>query len=108
MSQHSSLKSGRKRKKHRSVLKRYERINTLKEKKEWTEEEDSVFGLQKVKTIRIKIKKEKAAAETPEGAEAAAGAAGTTPATGGAEAAKETKDAKEGAKKEAPKKEGKK
>ena len=62
MTQHSSLKSGRKRKRHRSVLKRFERIRILKDKKEW-ESGESVFGLQKVKTIRIKLKKEKAAAE---------------------------------------------
>ena len=62
MSQHSSLKSGRKRKRHRSVLKRYERIRMLKDKKEWGAGE-TVFGLPKVKMIRIKVKKEKAAAE---------------------------------------------
>ena len=69
MTQHSSLKSGRRRKRHRSVLKRFERIAILKDKKEW-DGEHSVFGIPKVKTIRIKMKKEKAAAE-----------AGTTPET---------------------------
>lgn len=78
MTQHSSLKAGRKRKRHRSVLKRHERIQMLKEKKDW-EEGTSVFGLPKVKMLRIKVKKEKAAAEA---APAEAGqAAAPTPAT---------------------------
>ena len=77
MTQHSSLRSGRKAKRHRSVLKRFERIKQLEEKKEWTSK-DSVFGLPKVKIVRFKIKKEKtAAAETT----AAAASPGTeTPA----------------------------
>lgn len=75
MTQHSSLKMGRGRKRHRSVLKRFERVKILKDKKEW-EEEKSVFGLPKVKTIRIKIKKEKAATPVAE----AETAPGTPPA----------------------------
>lgn len=64
---------------HRSVLKRFERIKVLKEKDKW-KEEDSVFGLPKLKIIRIKIKKEKAVAEaTVEGATTAP--AGTAAAT---------------------------
>lgn len=72
MSQHPSLRSSDKDKQHRSVMKRYERIKALKEKEKW-EEKDSVFGLPKVKIIRFKIKKEKAAAAV-EGAEGAAAA----------------------------------
>lgn len=72
MSQHPSLRSSDKGKQHRSVLKRYERIKALKDKEKW-EEKDSVFGLPKVKIIRFKIKKEKAAAA--EGAEGTAAAA---------------------------------
>ena len=72
MSQHPSLRSSDKDKKHRSVLKRYERIKTLQDKEKWDEKKDSVFGLPKVKVTRFKIKKEKAAAaegtETVEGA----------------------------------------
>jgi small basic protein (TIGR04137 family) len=74
MSQHPSLRSSDKGKQHRSVLKRYERIKLLKDKEEW-EEKDSVYGLPKVKVVRFKIKKEKAApaeAETVAGAEGAA------------------------------------
>lgn len=95
MSQHPSLRSSDKDKKHRSVLKRYERIKTLQDKEKWDEKKDSVFGLPKVKVTRFKIKKEKAAAA--EGDEIAEGAAaGAVPAAPGKEAAKPA--AKEGAK----------
>lgn len=77
MSQHPSLRISDKDKKQRSVLKRHERIKILKEKEKW-EEEDSVFGLPKVKVMRFKIKKEKAAvaAEGAEGQALAPGAEG--------------------------------
>ena len=58
MAIHPSLKSADKDKKARSVLKRTERLKTMMEKKMWKEGDD-VFGLPKIKTIRIKIKKEK-------------------------------------------------
>lgn len=78
---HPSLKSSDKDKKARSVLKRTERLKTMLEKKQWKEGDD-VFGLPKIKTVRIKIKKEKA-----EKTETAAGAApGTAPAAGAAPA----------------------
>lgn len=75
MSIHPSLASSEKNKKQRSVLKRTERIKTMLEKGKW-KEGDKVFGLPKIKTLKIKIKKEKkeAAAETP-GAKGAAGEA---------------------------------
>ncbi len=60
MSIHSSLRSGGKDKKHRSVLKRYERLKTLKEKNVW-DESKSVLGLPKVKMQKLRVKKEKAA-----------------------------------------------
>lgn len=96
MSQHPSLKSSSKSIQHRSVLKRAEKIKILKEKGEW-KEEDSVLGLPKVKTLRFKIKKEKAA-PSPEAAETA----GTT--AEGAEkkeapAVKKTEESKKGKKK---------
>ncbi len=53
-------------------MKRFERIKILADKKEWTPEK-SVFGLQKVKSVRIRMKKEKAAEAAP--------VAGTSPAT---------------------------
>jgi small basic protein (TIGR04137 family) len=106
MSQHPSLRSSEVDKKHRSVLKRYERVKSLKEKDKWKEEE-SVYGLPKVKILRFKIKKEKAAAAAVEGAEGAA-----APAEGAAAPAATGKaaPAKEAAKTPAaePKKEAKK
>jgi small basic protein (TIGR04137 family) len=88
MSQHPSLRSSDKDKQHRSVLKRYERIKILKEKEKW-KDEDSIYGLQKVKVVKFKVKKEKAAAaETAEGAEGVVPAAeGAAPAAGGAKTA---------------------
>jgi hypothetical protein len=59
------------------VLKRYERVKLLKEKEKWTDEE-SVYGLPKVKIIKYKVKKEKAVAA--EGAEGAVPAEGAEPA----------------------------
>lgn len=77
MSIHPSLNISEKDKKPRSVLKRIERLRILMEKNKW-QETDDVFGLPKVKTLRIRIKKEKA--ETPAATEGqaapAAGAAG--------------------------------
>ncbi|HXV18736.1 MAG TPA: small basic protein [Candidatus Omnitrophota bacterium] len=77
MSIHSSLRSGGVGKKHRSVLKRYERLKFLKDKSLWTEEK-SALGLPKVKQQKLKVKKEKAAA--------AEGATPGAPATGAPEA----------------------
>lgn len=74
MSIHPSLSVSEKDKKQRSVLKRSERIKTMIEKKQW-QEGDSIFGLPKIKTTKIKIKKEKV-----EKAETTAGAAGAKPA----------------------------
>lgn len=90
MSQHPSLRSSGKDKQHRSVLKRYERIKTLKEKEKW-KDEDSVYGLPKVKIVKFKVKKEKAAAaETAEGAAAPAAATGAAAAPAKAAPAKDT------------------
>ncbi|MDP2928098.1 MAG: small basic protein [Candidatus Omnitrophota bacterium] len=74
MSIHPSLTISEKDKKTRSVLKRIERIRQMQEKGNW-KQGDSVYGLPKIKTLRIKIKKEKvekAATTTEEGAPAAA------------------------------------
>ncbi|MFH1338679.1 MAG: small basic protein [Candidatus Omnitrophota bacterium] len=75
MSIHPSLNTSEKNKKVRSVLKRTERLKILMEKGEW-EEGKSIFGLPKIKTARIKIKKEKAA---PAAAAPAAGSAEVAP-----------------------------
>lgn len=78
MSQHPSLAGSQKGKRHRSVLKRHEKLKYLMEKNKW-EEKNSIYSLPKVKSIKFKVKKEKAAsaeAEVPAGqtAPAAAGA----------------------------------
>ena len=88
MSIHPSLTSSEKDKKPRSVLKRIERLRSMIEKNQW-KEGDSVCGLPKIKTVRIKIKKEKAekveaAAVGAEGAVAAAGATETKEKSGAA------------------------
>jgi small basic protein (TIGR04137 family) len=67
MSIHPSLASSEKDKKQRSVLKRIERLRHMKDKEQW-KEGDRVYGLPKIKTIRIKIKKEKAAEKAVEAA----------------------------------------
>lgn len=96
MSIHHSLVASDKDKKQRSVLKRTERIRTMMEKGQW-KEGDEVYGLPKIKTIRIKIKKEKA--EKAVEAVTAEGAA--TTAAPAPEAAKEQQAPAKGA---APKK----
>ena len=63
MSIHPSLKLSEKDKKSRSVLKRTERLRIMMEKGQWKEGDD-VYNLPKIKTVRIKIKKEKAAEKT--------------------------------------------
>ncbi|RKY31889.1 MAG: small basic protein [Candidatus Omnitrophota bacterium] len=76
MGMHPTLKISDKDKKQRSVLKRRERLKTMFDKEKW-KPGDSVCGLPKIKTVRLKIKKEKA--EKPEEAAAAeAAAAGAT------------------------------
>ncbi|MDD5730165.1 MAG: small basic protein [Candidatus Omnitrophica bacterium] len=84
MSIHPSLRAADKNKKQKSVLKRIERLKMMAEKEEW-KEGDSVFGLPKIKTVRIKIKKEKAekATETATGAAPAAEGAAKAPAAKG-------------------------
>jgi small basic protein (TIGR04137 family) len=69
MSVHPSFKSG-KNKQQKSVLKRLARIILLKKEDKWHEDKDSIFGLPKVKVVKMKIKKEKK--EAAEGEEAAA------------------------------------
>lgn len=85
MSIHPSLKLSEKDKKQRSVLKRSERLKIMLEKNEW-KPQDKVFGLPKIKTLRIKIKKEKAVKEAeavpPEGAPAASETKEQSPAKG--------------------------
>jgi small basic protein (TIGR04137 family) len=91
MSIHPSLKQSDKTKKQRSVLKRSERLRTMLEKEQWKPGDD-VCGLPKIKTLRIKIKKEKAekTETTAEGA-APAAEAKEAPAKGAAAKGQEKK-----------------
>jgi small basic protein (TIGR04137 family) len=79
MTIHPSLRLTQKDKKPRSVLKRTERLKAMMEKGNWKEGDD-VYRLPKIKTIRIKIKKEKAA-EKPEVAGAVSGVDATSATT---------------------------
>ncbi len=73
MSLHPSLKTSSSGKKHRTVLKRYERLTALKEKG-LLKDDDSVFGMPKLKIVKIKVKKE-VKEEKPKEGEAAVTAA---------------------------------
>lgn len=108
MSQHNSFGSGSSTSSHRSVLKRYEKLENLQKKGLW-EEANGCLGLPKVRVMKIKAKKDaKAAAPDAAGAAGAAGAAAgakaAAPAAGaakpaaGAKAAAPAKDAKAKAK----------
>ncbi len=78
MSQHPSLKVSSAGTEQRSVLKRFEKVKILQEKKFWNEG-TSIFHLPKVKTVRVKIKKiaEAAPKEGTAAGAPAAPAAGT-------------------------------
>jgi small basic protein (TIGR04137 family) len=90
MSLHSSLRAGSKGRKHRSVLKRHERLRVLKDKSLWSESK-SVLGILKVKMQKIKVKKEKAAAADSTAAAPAAAGTAAAPAKAAAPAAKAEK-----------------
>ena len=84
MSIHSSLRTGGAHKKHRSVLKRHERLKMLKDKHIW-DESKSVLGIPKVKMQKLKVRKEKTAEVAPGApgqATAAPAAAAPAPAKG--------------------------
>lgn len=65
MSIHPSLNLSQKDKKPRSVLKRIERLRIMMEKNQW-KEGNAIYGLPKIKTVRIKVKKEKIKEPTAE------------------------------------------
>lgn len=79
MSQHSSLKERGFGVRHRNVLKRFERIKKMKAEGRW-EDTLSPFGLPKLKSLKIKVRKVKSEVK-------AEGAAGTTGAPAPAAAA---------------------
>ncbi len=87
MSIHPSLSSADKTKRHRSVLKRFEKLKVLMEKGKWLVG-DSIFRLPKIKMLKIKIKKEKVE-EKEEGAVATAATGVDTKATEATEKSKE-------------------
>lgn len=88
MSLHSSLRIDFTRTKFRNVLKRHERIQRLIELEKWNDR-SSVFGLPKVKSIRVKMKKGKESkAEVV--ASGAAGAATSVTGAGASPTAKGT------------------
>ncbi len=82
MSVHKSLVSKGRLKRHRNVLTRTERIETLEKEEKWEPEKDSVFALPKVRVAKLKKSHtKKKEAEGDEEAEAE----GTPVATPGAE-----------------------
>jgi len=93
MSIHPSLRISDKGKKTSSVLKRTERLRAMIIKKQWKEGDD-VFGLPKMKSLRIKIKKEKVEKAAAPGAAAPAAEAGKTAAKPAATAKPAAKPAK--------------
>jgi small basic protein (TIGR04137 family) len=88
MSLHSSLKRSSSAGQHRNVLTRTERLAKLADEEKWREQENSIYGLPKVRSIKMRVKK-KAKKKTEEelAAGEAAGAAGIAGAAGGAGAA---------------------
>ena len=91
MSVHRTLGRGDELKRQRSVLTREERLAKMEDEGKWTEGEDSIYGLPKLRVVKarkIKKKKEEAVAEgeLAEGAEGAVGMEGAAaPAPGGDE-----------------------
>ena len=76
MSLHKSLKSKGKLVRMRNVLKRNERIEALLREGRWNGEEDSPYGLPKVKVMKLKKRaKETKKKEDEEGGEASEAAA---------------------------------
>ncbi len=69
MSLHKTLKSGDQLARHRNVLSRTERIAKLEEERRWTEDE-SVFSLPKVRSMKLAGRKKKKKKEAEEAEEA--------------------------------------
>jgi small basic protein (TIGR04137 family) len=79
MSQHVSLRVDSVGKKHRNVLKRLERVKKLQSEDKW-KDRGSVFGLPKVKSIKVKVRK--SSGGTPKEGESAGTGAVTGTAAG--------------------------
>ena len=100
MSVHKSLRTGGSLAKHRNVLTRAERIKFLEDGGNWRDGQNSVYGLRKVKSIKVAAKKKAAKKEAADGAAApAAGAKPAAPAAGAKAAAPAAAAAKPAAKK---------
>ncbi len=59
MSIHSSFRSSGSATKHRNVLTRLERLEKLEEAGRWNTADDGLFGLPKVRSIKVAMKKKK-------------------------------------------------
>ncbi|MCC8179749.1 MAG: small basic protein [Planctomycetes bacterium] len=59
MSIHSSFRTGGGAGKHRNVLTRLERLEKLEENGRWNADEQGLFGLPKVRSIKVAMKKKK-------------------------------------------------
>lgn len=70
MSIHSSFRSGGSAGKHRNVLSRLERLEKLAAAGRWNEAEQGLFGLPKVRSIKVAMKKKKKKTEEEEAEEA--------------------------------------
>ena len=92
MSIHKSLATKGSLVRSRNVLSRYERIESLRKSGKWTEDENSPFGLQKVRVLKVKKrgKEKKKKEETPAGAAPAAAATGAGTPAASAPSAKES------------------
>lgn len=82
MSIHPSLRSQNSSDALRSVLKRHERVRTLMDKGDW-EEGRSMFGLPKLKQVKVKVQKAEAKEEKVDEGKTAEGkpAEGSVPAS---------------------------
>ncbi len=72
MSIHSSFHSSGNAAKHRNVLSRLERLEKLETAGRWSTADQGLFGLPKVRSITVAMKKKKKKDEEAEGAEAEA------------------------------------
>lgn len=59
MSIHSSFRTGGASAKHRNVLTRLERLEKLEAADRWNPADDGLFGLPKVRSIKVAMKKKK-------------------------------------------------
>ncbi|MDR3211054.1 MAG: small basic protein [Planctomycetota bacterium] len=75
MSIHSSFRNSNSSSKHRNVLTRLERLEKLTAAERWNSEEQGLFGLPKVRSIKVAMKKKKKAVAEEEATAAAPAAA---------------------------------